>query len=635
MTVVPFQTDPATLRRALDGLVDQICETVDGNFDVYIETESRDEDVQRLAMLINSLLENVRSSIRDLEVVQADLETRVVERTDQLELVLDGTNDGVWIWDLEADTIYFSKRWRNKAGLDALATTDPPSVWFDRVHHRDIGHLRRSIKAHLDGLSNNVEAEYRLRHADGTYRWMLCRAVCRRDGIGTPTTLAGAQTDITERRLIDSVTGQPNETCFRERLHDLLEAGQSRSIILLAIDRFNTLLEAMESRALYRLLNDVCAKLLEIVPTTALVARFSSGTFAIMVDRRLPSLDHLCERIVGDMRRGHVTGPAQMPLTVSLGAVHDTDPHLTVDTLLTSAWTALRQARASGGNQAVLFTPELREISCQSIEAQRLLRDALDQGRIEPVFQPIVDMAGGALRGFESLARIRAGDGSVIGPGRFIPVAEETGMIVELGAQMLQRSASLFRTLQEKGAIGADVFFSVNVAANQFSQDNFVHMVLDVIDRTGVDPRRLKLEVTESALINGLDLVLQQLTELRRRGIRIALDDFGTGYSSLSYLRHLPVDTIKIDQSFVSRMRSEQSNQTIVQTICGLARMLSLDLIAEGVEEQSDADLLAQMGVQLGQGYLFSRPLDRPALKVFLDEPPDPVAVTVVAGGAR
>jgi EAL domain-containing protein (putative c-di-GMP-specific phosphodiesterase class I) len=278
--------------------------------------------------------------------------------------------------------------------------------------------------------------------------------------------------------------------------------------------------------------------------------------------------------------------------------------------MLRDADTALYQAKRRGRDRFELFTVEMHERAMQALQIENDLHQALDRREFRLHYQPIVDLKSGVLSGFESLIRWEHPSRGLVSPADFIPIAEESGLILSIGEWVLRESCrQLSSWIEDSGAL-EHLWISVNVSSKQFVQDNFVGIVRGALTESGIAPDSLKLEITESAMVENIEMVVSVMEELKTLGVRLSIDDFGTGYSSLSYLHRLPLSSLKIDRSFVDQMSNGSENEEIIKTIVALAQSLNLEIIAEGVETSDQLEQLRGLSCQLGQGYLFARPLD-------------------------
>lgn len=601
------------LKLAINEIADQLSLTIDDDFDVHVKVDSDEIEVQKLCVLTNFLLENVRRNISELQELSETLEEKASERTRRLDLVISGSNDGVWMWDLATKHIEYSGQWLQMLGLDSRSSDSTPSTWFDRVHPKDQPDLQAAIRAHLDGITPNLNAEYRIRHANGLYRWMMCRGMTYRNETGTAELFAGTQTDITNLRGVDLPTGLPNENYFNEVLEDFLDSQRGFYVGLLRVARLHILTETLDGPTMDKLRKDIAGRIIANSPMDAILARLNGDVFAIILPSKQESgieeVHKLCANLKAAFTKSFYVGSSgEQGFDISIGFTEMSgECNLSSSEVLGSTWTALRNAGRKD-DQLCIYDLQAREHAFQILRLERELRPALKRGMFEAHLQPIVSMADETVCGYEALMRLNHHEMGMVPPDEFIPLAEDSGLMKELGENILRQSIEgLSRLLRERDDAG-HVYVSVNVSPVQLASVDFAESVESILSSSGLSPNNLRLEVTETAIMKNMDIALEVLKEVRKKGIKISLDDFGTGYSSLSYLRRLPVDVLKIDRSFVTQIDQPSSKRAIVETVFGLARLLSLDVVAEGIETAEEYKVLQGMGIQYGQGYLFGKP---------------------------
>jgi diguanylate cyclase (GGDEF)-like protein len=343
------------------------------------------------------------------------------------------------------------------------------------------------------------------------------------------------------------------------------------------------------------------------------VARFGGDEFTILLeDLRAPD-DALtvAKRVQEALEHPFDVAGQEVFTTVSIGVVLDTDDYVRPEDLLRDADTAMYTAKASGRTQYAVFDGAMRAVAVERLQLGTDLKKAIDRDEFTTYYQPIVSLDVGVLAGFEALIRWNHARRGLVSPGEFIHLAEETGLIVRIGQAVLARACSDLRDWQRRFPKAAGLTVSVNLSGKELMQPDVVERVRHVLASTGVDAGLVKLEITESLLMDNPEAVAARLGSLRELGVRLSVDDFGTGYSSLSYLHRFPVHTLKIDRSFVSRIGADSGPAEIVRTVVALAHNLKLDTVAEGIEHREQLDALREMGCEFGQGYYFSRPLDR------------------------
>lgn len=543
-------------------------------------------------------------------------------------LAIHGANDGLWEWDLTTDTIYVSSRWKEQLGVHgegALGNT--PGVWFERVHPDDIEQLHDDLDAHIAGETGRFKNEHRMLHEDGNYRWMFSRGIAMRGDSGTAYRIAGSQTDITSQKFVeeqlihdafhDTLTGLPNRGLFMDRLSQAIERSRRYrhvfAVFFLDCDHFKRINDSLGHLIGDRLLTTVADRLEGCLRAADTVARLGGDEFAILLEgiESKGDIDIIAERILDALRMPFNLDGYEVQISASIGIVFIKAQYEEPSAVLRDADIAMYRAKALGKDQCVVFHTAMRGEVLHRLELENDLRRALDAGQqffLE--FQPVVSLDTHAVRSFEALIRWRHPERGVISPGEFIPIAEESGLIIPIGEWVLREACRQLREWQQRVAGAPDVSVSVNLSARQFAKTDLVALIQDVTTETGLDPRNLSLEITESIIMKNSEATQEQLYGLRALGVRVQMDDFGTGYSSLRYLHLFPFDTIKIDRSFIGELENNGSSREIVQTILTLSRYLDLDVIAEGVETEAQLTVLRELGCDLAQGYLFAPPLN-------------------------
>lgn len=602
------------LQSVIASIADQLCDTVDNKFDMHVSIDSDDVQGQKLSLLVNFLLENVRRNMSQLEQLNNRLEHKVKERTELLDLVISGSDDGVWIWFFNEDRVEFSAKWHAMVGEPVTDELQDLNHWLQRVHPRDRADLQGAIKALLEGRENNLTAEYRIRHASGGYRWMLCRGACQRDENGEPTLLAGTQTDITSMRLVDQRTGLPNEHFLRERMEDVMDKGASFYLILIAFHQLDSLSESLDHSGLSTLQDDVSRRLIGTVDVRSVVAKISGNTFAVFGQVRgnddpTRLMEAECDAIATSFSEPfRIQSYGDHVINTAIGALESTElANTSAEEMINAAWSALRYSKKRG--EICFYDQQHRDVSARRVLIEQKIRSGIRDGGIAPWFQPIFAGRTKALVGFEALARMDCPGVGTVSPAEFIPAAEQSGLMGELGECILSQSIAMAKSLTAGVLRGEPFYIGVNVSAMQLLSEGFASTVFRLLNEHQLSPEFLRLEVTESVFVGNIDIAKTELSKLRNAGIKIALDDFGTGYSSLSYLRHLPIDVLKIDRSFITDLEQQDSKAAIVETIVSLARLLELDVVAEGVETEAELTALNAISAMSIQGFYFSRAL--------------------------
>jgi diguanylate cyclase (GGDEF)-like protein/PAS domain S-box-containing protein len=529
----------------------------------------------------------------------------------------------------EIDLVTGETRWSPELyrllGVDP-AREQPTSL--RRFDHPDDG---AAVAAEIERARTEHDAfssEHRIRTRDGRELYVIERGRYV-FGAGKPRRAIGVVLDITEhkkteRRLRqlaerDSLTGLPNRGLLRDTVQRAIERAGSRAasfaIVFVDLDRFKRINDTMAHAAGDDLLRTIATRMVDVIGERGVVARAGGDEFAIVLDgiedeTAAVALGH---EVLGAIARPHGYESARLFVTASIGIALFPRDGTTPDELLSSADTAMFRAKGRGGNAVATCTAETQRAALAELELEGALRDALERGLLQVAYQPIVDANSGAVVGLEALARWSR-DGLEIYPETFIPLAESRGLILSLGGFVLERAAAFARELNDAGF---PLTMSVNLSPLQFRDPALGDSVRDVLDRTGLPPGQLQLELTETAYI-GPDSDLRSISEIEKLGVRLSIDDFGTGYSSLGYLKHLPVNSLKIDRSFVRDILTDVADQAIVRAVIAVAANLALSVVAEGVETRAQADYLRGLGCTHFQGYHFAYPLEPMALRAFL-----------------
>jgi diguanylate cyclase (GGDEF)-like protein/PAS domain S-box-containing protein len=567
------------------------------------------------------------------------LEDQVRARTNELAhsrqryaLAAEGSHDGIWDWDLVTDEVHYSPRWKSMIGCVAGEVGSGPHEWLDRVHPDDIGSVRRSLAEHLDHRTKNLQIEYRLRHRDGTYRWMLARAASLRDPAGRPVRLAGSQADIHAQRtseeelrhhaLHDQLTGLPVRALLIDRLESLLQRSgrmSSRCAVMhLGVDRLRRVNESLGPGVGDDVVRELAGRLQAETarvskdaspPVPCSVYRFQGDEFVLIVEGA-PSrgwLTGLADRLLRAVEIPLEVKGRRMRSSVSIGVALVLPGSPGVEQLLRNAQQAMKHAKLLGGGR-VHFS-DLHAPTRAAVHVETELIQAIEEGHLRLWYQPIVHLRSQTIAGFEALLRWEHPSRGIIAPGDFVPLAEESGLIAAISRRCLEDVLARLKDWQERFPERKTLSVNLNISPKWLHHPRFEADLVSLLGESGVEPSRLHLEITESGFIDCSDEILDLLDRVKKRGLLIALDDFGTGYSSLSMLHRLPLDILKLDKSFVSRLISHPDVETIARTIIGLARKLRLDVVGEGIQTRAQLDRLRSLRCGYGQGFLFGRPM--------------------------
>lgn len=541
----------------------------------------------------------------------------------RLTIALQAAKIAIWDWDIKHDRWYASREYYTILGYPPEMNPGTREVWLERVHPEDRAGVRAAIAAAMTGVPQPYEYEARLRHADGTYRWMSVRGkTVERDRQGRATRMLGVRIDITEKKNAeerirhlahyDTLTGLPNRALLNELVpaaiaHARIQ-GDSLAVLVLDIDKFKTINDTFGQTVGDELLVKVAKRMTEIAPGQDTVARVGGDTFVIVLSgAKRTHATRAAQRLLDSLSVPIRTRELELVVTPSIGIAlfptHGTD----FDTLLKCADTAMHRAKLGGRNHYVFFTEEMHQRSGRNLALESAMRNAIDRGELELHYQPQMSLIDGSIVGAEALLRWHSREFGEVSPAEFIPVIEDSGQILQIGTWVLWKATTQLRDWIAAGI--APFTLAVNISSVQFRHPNLPGLIGKILAETGLDPRYLELELTERVAADEPLGAIAVMNELHVLGVRISIDDFGTGYSSLSYLKRFRVHKLKIDQSFVRGLPDDPEDQAIVKTIVSLARSLGVETIAEGVETASQIAFLKAQGCGEAQGFYFSRPV--------------------------
>ena len=574
------------------------------------------DELSSLANTINWTLERLGKSQQALQ-----------ESEERYTLSVQGANDGVWDWNLLTDKVYLSSRWKDMLGWKENESDNHLGAWLDRIHHDDLERFKSGLLAHFQGKTPHFESEHRIRHQDGTYRWVLSRGLAVRDAQGKAYRMAGSQTDLSSRRVLyDQLTGLSNRTLFLDQLERALKQTKRQddylfAVIFLDCDRFKVINDSLGHLVGDQLLIQVARRLEACLRPGDVVARLGGDEFTILLEniQDISDATRVASRINQElMRPFNLTGRIAY-ISASIGIALNSPDCNQPEELLRNADTAMYRAKALGKARYEVFDATMHAQAQERLQLETDLRQAIERCEFQLHYQPIVSLVTEAVIGFEALIRWQHPQRGLIFPEDFMPVAEETGLITSISQWVLQEACHQMGVWQRKFPASQPLTIGVNLSRKQLSQLHLVQRLELILQETGLDASSLKLEVTETALMDDREEVAAQiLSQLKELGVQLSVDDFGTGYSSLSCLHYFPIDTLKIDRSFVNCIRSRSKDSEIVQAIVTLAHNLGIEVTAEGVETDEQLVELKTLKCDRAQGYFFSKPLVPEVVEVWM-----------------
>jgi diguanylate cyclase (GGDEF)-like protein/PAS domain S-box-containing protein len=549
-------------------------------------------------------------------------------------LAIEGASDGFWEWDLRGDEFQCSNKFRALLGVGS-GDGFRPQEWFGRVHPDDVTALKEAFESHLSGATERLEHEHRIQVEDGSYQRFVCRGVAaktasrkasRISGWLTPAaTSAGAQDPVRSTASLDPLTGLATRVVFLDVVGQRLAESKERrggpgfAVVFLDLDRFKIVNDSMGHLAGDELLVQVSRRLESCLREGDALARLGGDEFAVLLTSLtdFQQASAIAFRIQETLSAAFPISGREVFTTASIGIAWGAPHYENPEAIMRDADTAMYSAKSNGRARHELFDAEMNDRARERLAIESDLRRAATNGDFEVHYQPIVLLESGRCVGFESLIRWNR-DGKPVSPATFIPMAEELGLVEPIGEWVLQQACKTLADWQERLGDAAPDYITVNVSGRQLMQPNFPRLVERAVEKAGIkNPSDLRLEITETALMENPNTVAGMLNELREFGVKIYLDDFGTGYCSLSYLHKLPVDVLKVDRSFV-RGLGQADRPQIVESILALARTINARVVAEGIETEIQARELERLGCTHAQGFLFSRPLPLAAAEEML-----------------
>lgn len=704
---------------------------------------------------LEEIMFNFQAMASRVQSREAALEAEVLEREkaqERYSLAVRGANDGIWDWDLYTDEVYYSPRWKEIIGFSEREFPANVEEWKKRIHPNDLEAVVNAHQSLMAGLSEEMNLEYRLRHKHGSYRWVHARGASLKDDSGEPLRIAGAITDVTQRKqaesqlrkseemyrsliettsegylmldrdatirgtnkafrdmlgysrieiegrtpmdfmddsdtrlfrnllvqradsphqqgeftfrrkegddvnvlassttmfdsngevkgcfvlftditerkrmenqlrhqaMHDPLTGLANRTLCMDRLTRALERSRRRgnynyALIFVDLDRFKIINDSLGHNVGDILLIEVSRRLEESVRELDTVSRFGGDEFIVLLEElQSPRMAiQVVKRMRRKLRRPYNLAGHEIQVSASLGIVLGPVEAQRSEDILRYSNLAMHRAKATGRDRFKVFSNRLLEHAVQLMTLENDMDTALAEGQFFLNYQPIVQVVGERkLCAFEALARWRHPERGLIPPVEFIAVAEETGQITDLGLWVLHEACTTMVRWRETIPAARDIFMSVNISGKQFAQADLIGKIRRILKATGMPANRLKLEITETAIMQNAVQATNTLRMLKELGVTLAVDDFGTGYSSMSYLQKLPLDHLKIDLSFVQALDAGPENVEIIKAIVNLAHTLGLEVVAEGVERAEHQRTLVELGCEYCQGYFFSRPV--------------------------
>lgn len=589
------------------------------------------------ALLVNHWSKIRRNPLTD-RLVRRNLQEDLRQSEERLKLVIEGTNDGIWDWDIANNKVFWSERAHALSGIESQGFGDSWEIFKQKIIKEDLEKFENALRGHLvNDAPFNLEIRL-VSLSDGRHRHVQMRGKAKRNEHGNPERMAGSVSDVTirktaEQELIhnayhDVLTGLGNRRLFTDRLEHQIQRTSRRHDLLFAmlvidIDKFKVINDSFGHGAGDRVLREIAIRIEDRCRKfeDRVVARIGGDVFGIVIgDVRHPEkIRDLAVLIEQDLQMPIPLDGRQVGVSASLGIVFNGEKVENTEEMLANADTVLQVAKKrpyDGRSRAEVFDSPMRRKAQELYRLEQELRKAVEMEEFYLVYQPIVNIQSNKIEGFEALVRWEKEEGSEIQPSEFIPMAEDTGLILPMGNWILRTACRQAKEWVDAGY--PDITVAVNFSARQFVNQDLAKQVGKVLHEESLHPRNLKIEITESTAMHEMERTIETLTSLTGMGLQISIDDFGTGYSSLSYLKRYPIDTLKIDRSFVKDIPGDLEDMAITRTIISMANNLHLKIIAEGVETSEQLEFLRLEGCEQVQGFYFSKPLGKEEATAFL-----------------
>lgn len=550
------------------------------------------------------------------QLLRRDADRMLRASEERLSMAANSNQAGIFDWNLNTGEFFASKEWQEISGLTEWEGSNC-EFWLSRLHPRDEEWLRAAVNNWKCGESEDrLEWESRLRQADGSYRVLQMRATVKRNKSGNSERLVGSILDITKTKNWNDAIGLGNRRLLVEKLE---EAKCGQVLMVLALDRFKLVSDSMGAAAGQKVVLEMAGRIATVLGDSitlvssepALLTCIDGDQFGILlgVEAEGARAEQTAARLIAAIEAPLEIEGRKLFSSANAGLVRLGENQHNPEEILLMATTALGQAKLEGRGQTKTFEEDMRGRAIERLELENDLRVALERDQFVVFYQAKVDLKKGTICGFEALLRWRHPEKGLVPPDKFIPIAEESGIMIPLGTWVLREASKTMQRWRKEFPAREEMEISVNVSAYQMKDGSLARRVKEVLQETGLEPKALQLEITESVFIADTKETAQIFGELKEMGVKLHLDDFGTGYSSLQYLSNMKFDALKIDKVFLKEMCSNEQANDLVKSMLGIAQNLDMEVVAEGIETKEQQDHLRRLGCSYGQGYLFSKPV--------------------------
>jgi diguanylate cyclase (GGDEF)-like protein/PAS domain S-box-containing protein len=623
--------------RYLSESIDQIAAGVkrfsEGDTEIRIQVKDRHE-IKNLADRINKLFDDILEFRRKLtenyeKLAKQEEALRISE--ERYRYAVDGSNDAIWDWDVENQEYYVSKRGLQMIGL-LESTNISLEAWKGFVHPEDQSHFDNYLQVFYQKETNFGQLEFRVIGNKGETRWLFCRGKGILNQDNQLIRVSGFYTDITDRinaeeainRLAyyDVLTGLPNRAMLFEHSNQLFaeqeRADKSGALLYIDLDNFKAINDTRGHAIGDQVLVDIARELVDAIHCDTIARIGGDELVVIDKDCDMMGASNLANEIMSIINKPWSIEGFEFNITCSIGITMFPEDGTDINKLLMNADSAMYQAKGQGKDQFRFFEQSTNEMMVKKIELQYEIRRGIANREFVLYYQPQVDFATGLICGVEALVRWQHPTRGILAPFEFIGLAEESGLIVLLGEQILTEACEQSAAWERAGY--KDLTMAVNFSAKQINKKGITEVIFKILEKTGMRPELLDIEITESVAMENLENTLSIINKIKKHGIKFSLDDFGTGYSSLNYLHKLPIDHLKIDKQFVQNMRPGSFEEVVIKATIEIAHRMNLIVVAEGIETKEQFEAILEFKGDRAQGYLFSKPVPAQALETLLNK---------------
>lgn len=581
-----------------------------------------------LAPLVESAIAGQRRS--------ADLQ----RRESRLRIAVEGAGDGLWEWDFRSDEVYYSARFNEILGLRAEDTVDAPCRWLDRVHQDDLKVLRARLDAHLQRARGAFQCEHRLIDSHGEIRWVLARGRSEWDLDGEALRMAGFLMDITDRRrsednalhrsLHDELTGLANRGLFIDRVDRALaiperDGGNSIAVLFVDLDHFKRVNDLYGHGAGDEVLREVSRRLNKVLRPGDTVARLGGDEFGILLTnvKETELAIHVAERILNLISDPVAVGRNELVVSASIGIATNETRYDDAPSVIEDADLAMYRAKSLGRSRYQVCNQLIHKKAISRIELEADLRLAVDDQQFVTHYQPIINLEDGMVLGVEAMVRWMHPERGLLRPGQFIDLAERSGVIIDLGWQVLESACCQVGRWRRQLPEAEHLFLGVNVSSKVLVEGMFIKRLESVLELACLPPEALVLELQEAVTLDHWDQVCGPIQGLKDLGVRLAVDDFGLKHGSLSQLDRQIFDMMKMDPTITNRVESATNGDHLPSSMIGVAEQMGVQVVAEGVETAEQLEALCGLGCRMAQGFWFAKPSDAETVEAAIINPPD------------